>query len=98
MIWMQNSGSITKYKLWGRIEDPLPAGQYNLVVENNFRIGELKIKKGLMLVNPSAIGSAVYFFPIVYVLMGLACLAFAIFLKLKMPDYDALLKEVEGDK
>lgn len=50
-----------------------------------------------MLVNPSAIGSAVYFFPIVFVLMGLTCLVFAIFLKLKMPDYDVLLKQMERD-
>lgn len=30
MIWMKNSGLISKYKLWGRIEEPLPAGKYNL--------------------------------------------------------------------
>jgi hypothetical protein len=93
MVWMQNSGSITKYKLWGRIEQPLPAGKYNLVAENNFKIGDLSIKKGILLVNPSAFGSAVYWFPVVYIIMGVACFAYAVFLKVKLPDYDALLQE-----
>lgn len=91
MIWMQNTGSITKYKLWGRIQQTLPAGKYNLVSENNFQIGDMRIKKGVMIVNPSALGSAVYFYPVVYIIMGLICFAFTIFMKVKLADYDALL-------
>jgi hypothetical protein len=92
MIWMQNTGTLTKYKFWGRIEEPLPAGKYNLVADHNFLIGDLRIKKGVMVVNPSSFGSAVYFFPIVFIFMGLSCFAFAIFLKVKLPDYDQMLQ------
>jgi hypothetical protein len=95
MIWMKNSGSITKYKLWGRIDQVLPAGKYNLVADNNFKIGDMRIKKGVFLVNPSAFGSAVYFYPVIYLLMGIMSIAFAIFMKVKLPDYDALLSEYE---
>ena len=88
MIWVQNTATLTKYKLWGRIEEPLPAGKYNLVADNSFLIGNLRIKKGVLVVNPSSFGSAVYFFPFVFIFMGLSCFAFAIFLKVKLPDYD----------
>lgn len=46
MIWMKNTGLLTKYKLWGRINQKLPAGKYNLVSANNYHIGNLRILKG----------------------------------------------------
>jgi hypothetical protein len=46
MIWMKNTGLLTKYKLWGRINQKLSAGKYNLVSTNNYHIGNLKIIKG----------------------------------------------------
>lgn len=45
--WMKHEALITKYKLWGRIEQPLVKGNYSVVVDNNYHIGELRIKKGI---------------------------------------------------
>lgn len=56
----------------------------------------MRIKKGVLVVNPSSIGSAVYFYPFTYAIMGLMCFAFAVFMKIKLPDYDALLSEFEN--
>ena len=36
-----------KFKLYGRIEEDLPKGNYSLVVKNNFKIGDLRLKKGI---------------------------------------------------
>ncbi len=95
MIWMKNSGLISKYRLWGRIDQPLPAGKYNLVINNNYHIGGMKIKKGVVITSLSAIGSLNYFYPIVFALMGLICIGYAIFMKIKFPDYDDLLRELQ---
>lgn len=91
MVWMKNSGLITKFKLWGRIDQPLPAGKYNLVANNNYQIGAMKLKRGVKIISLSPIGSPVYFYPIAFALMGVACIVYAIFMKIKFPDYDDLL-------
>lgn len=92
MVWMQNSGLITKYKTWGHIDQTLPAGKYNLVASNNYRIGDMRIKKGVQIAKISEIGSTVYFYPVIFILMAGACFAYAIFLRVKFPDFDKLLK------
>ena len=33
-------------------------------------------------------GGPVYFFPITFLIMGLTCIAYAAFLKIRLPDYD----------
>jgi hypothetical protein len=38
---------MTKKKLWGKIEKDLEPGSYRILVENNYRIGDLKIGKGI---------------------------------------------------
>lgn len=65
------------------------------MADNYFQIGGLHIKKGIMLVNPSSIGSKVTYFPFVFILMALICFAYAIFMKVKLPDYDAMLAEYD---
>jgi hypothetical protein len=57
-------------------------------VDNNYFIGEMRIKKGVKIVNMSAIGSPFYFYPIMYTVMGIICFAYAIFMKRALPDYD----------
>ena len=45
--WTKEQALIRKYKLWGRITQPLAKGKYNLVVANNYHINTLKIGKGI---------------------------------------------------
>jgi len=67
-------------------------GKYNLVVKNNYVIGNMRIRKGVELVMPSALGGKIWFFPIVYLFMGITCIAYGIFLKVKFPGYDELME------
>jgi hypothetical protein len=86
--WIKNQAMISKHKLWGRINEKLPKGKYNMVVKNNYQIGEMRISKGIELVVPSRAGGPIYFFPISFAIMGLMCIGYAIFLRLEMGDYD----------
>jgi hypothetical protein len=95
--WTKEQALIGKYKLWGRIKEPLKKGKYNLVVANNYRINNLNIGKGVELVHPTSLGGPIYFFPICFLLMGLACLAFAVLLKLRLPDYDDIVRPEKTD-
>lgn len=79
---------IGKTKLWGRIEQTLNPGQYKFVIQDHYQIGTLKISKGINLVAPSGLGGPIYFYPITFIIMGIICVAFAIYLKYNMGDYD----------
>lgn len=81
---MKNSVLIKKYKLWGVINHALEFGKYNLVIENNYRIGDMPITKGVYIGNPSKLGSPVLIFPILFFLMGLSCFAYAIYMRIKL--------------
>lgn len=91
MVWMKNSVLIKKYKLWGIIHTKLEFGKYNLVVKNNYRIGEMPITKGVYIGNPSKFGSPAYLLPILFFIMGILCFAYVIFMKLMLPQYDSLV-------
>ena len=90
MIWMRKTARTTKLKLWGRINEALKPGKYNLVAENNFQVGDMKLHKGIRLISGSAFGGALYFYPWVFGLLGLLCIGYAILLRCKFPDYDHL--------
>lgn len=79
---------IGKYKLWGRINEPLKKGKYNLLVNNIYHINNLRIAKGIELTHPSKMGGVIYFFPVCFAIMGLMCIGYAIFMKTQMGDYD----------
>jgi len=66
-------------------------GQYSLVVENNFQIGDLKIKKGIEIIVPTSLGGKIQFLPIIYIVMGVICFAYGIFMRLKLKGYDQLI-------
>lgn len=67
-------------------------------MDNNFQIGTMSIKKGVRVVSLSKIGSPVYFYPIAFILMGLTCFGFAIFMWKKLPNYDELLRQLNPEK
>jgi hypothetical protein len=49
--------------------------------------------KGVEITHPSQIGGVIYFFPICFVIMGLICIGYAIFMKTQMGDYDSIVKK-----
>jgi hypothetical protein len=79
---------ISKFKLWGRIETRMPKGKYSLIAQNIYKIGDMRIQKGVELVKPTKLGGPIYFFPIAFAIMGFICVAYAIFLQCEMGDYD----------
>ncbi len=83
---------ISKFKLWGRIEEKLPKGTYNLIATNIYKIGEMRIQKGVELNVPSKMGGPIYFFPWSFLVMSLMCVGYAIFLRSEMTDYDTIVK------
>lgn len=93
--WVKNQAMINKYKLWGVIDQTIPAGKYNLVAQDVYHIGALKLEKSFSLVKPSKIGGPVYFYPIVLCVMGGICLLYAIYLKVSLGDYDQKVEEAE---
>lgn len=44
---MQLQSLMTKKKLWGTIEQNLPAGNYTIVAENYYKLRNLRIIKGI---------------------------------------------------
>lgn len=84
---------IGKKKLWGRINQVLTPGTYKLDAVDQYHIGSLKLQKGIELVVPSMLGGAVYFYPVVCVIMGLICIIYALYLRYSMGDYDELIKQ-----
>lgn len=86
---------INKYRLWGRIDQTVPAGNYSLVVNDIYHIGALKLEKSFSLVKPSNIGGPVYFYPITFCVMGAMCIIYAIYLKVTLNDYDQKVAEAE---
>lgn len=94
--WTKEQALIGKYKLWGRITQPLQKGKYNLVATNNYHINTMKIAKGIELVQPTTMGGAVYFFPICFLIMGAMSIAYGIFMKVKLTDYDEKVNSVKN--
>jgi hypothetical protein len=86
--WTKDEALIGKYKLYGRISQTMPKGDYNLLVGNNYKISKLRLKKGVEILVPSSVGGPVYFFPISFLIMGLMCLGYVAFLKYEIGDYD----------
>ena len=80
-VWTKDQAMIGKYKLWGRINKVLPKGNYNLVANNNYQINKLRLKKSVELVVPTKLGGPLYFFPISFLIMGLICVGYVVFLK-----------------
>ena len=86
---------ISKYKLWGKIDQPLKKGNYSIVIHDVYKIGNLKIKKGVDLIIPSRLGGPIYFYPVVFMIMGIFCIVYALYVKYSIGDYDQLMKNYE---
>ena len=86
---------IKKYKLYGRIDQPLLKWNYSLVVKDQYHIGSLKLQKGINLVIPSSLGGPLYFYPVTFLIMAIMCFAYGIYLRYEIGDYDQLMKSYE---
>lgn len=81
---------MTKKRVWGVIRDDLAAGNYELLVNNNYQLADLRIIKGVLFTTSTIIGGKQYFYPICFGLAALACLGFAILVQVKFRNYGTL--------
>jgi hypothetical protein len=75
---MRTAGLPNFRKLWGRIEEDMKAGTYNLTIVNNYDVTSFDGKKSFVLSTTNALGGKNYFLAICYIVVGALCLVFAI--------------------
>lgn len=78
---------MTKKKLWGMIDKGLKAGKYSLVVNNNYRIPDMLLSKGLFLSTTTVMGGRQAFYPIVFAILATVCIGYIIFIEIKLKDF-----------
>ncbi len=85
---MQTQSLMTKQKLWGRIKNSLKPGNYSLLVENNYQISNMRITKGIKIMEGSRLGGKSYFIPSSLLVASIGCLLFAIIFYRKFKSCD----------
>lgn len=92
-MWMQNQALMTKQKLWGRSNQPLSAGKYSLLIENRYKISNMRITKGLKISESSKLGGKSYFIPIVFAFGSIGCIIYAIVFYKKFSPLDQKIRD-----
>jgi hypothetical protein len=75
---MRTAGLPNFRKLWGRIEDDLPAGTYYLKITNLYNVETFSGSKTFVISTTNALGGKNYFLAICYLVVGSLCIVFAI--------------------
>lgn len=70
---------MTKKKKWGVINNNLKAGKYQLIVNNNFMMPDMKLNKGIFLSTATVMGGRQIFYPITFGICALVCLVYALY-------------------
>lgn len=78
IVWMRTAGLPNFRKLYGKIENPLKAGKYNLSIINNFDVSSFEGSKHFVLSTTNVLGGQNYFLAICYIIVGGLCLMFGI--------------------
>lgn len=77
IVWMRTAGLPNFRKLWGRIDDGLPAGNYQVQINNQFEVSPFQGKKYFVLSTTNALGGKNYFLAVCYIVVGTLCMLFA---------------------
>lgn len=77
IVWMRTAGLPNFRKLWGRIDDGLPAGEYQVQINNQFEVSPFQGKKYFVLSTTNALGGKNYFLAVCYIVVGTLCMLFA---------------------
>lgn len=77
MVWMRIAATPNFYKLWGRIESDMEAGNYTLKIDNKFDVEVFKGSKAFVIKSLNVMGGQQYFMSIVYIALGTLCIILA---------------------
>jgi len=78
IVWMRTAGLPNFRKLWGKINEPLEKGQYEVNIVNYYKVDSFQGQKWFVLSTTNALGGKNYFLSYCYIIVGVLCLLFAI--------------------
>lgn len=71
---MNTAGLPQFRKLWGRVEEDIPKGNYRVVIVNNYDVSSFSGQKFVVLSTTSSFGGKVTFIGVLYVIVGVIAL------------------------
>ena len=77
IVWMRTAGLPNFRKLWGKINEPLLPGNYELLIMNNYEVKPFQGKKSFVISTTNALGGKNYFLAICYITVGTLCMLFS---------------------
>jgi hypothetical protein len=77
IVWMRTAGLPNFRKLWGRIDTGLDAGNYYLMIDNQYQVSPFQGTKSFVLSTTNALGGKNYFLAVCYITVGTLCMLFA---------------------
>lgn len=78
MVWMRASATPTFRKLWGRIDESLPAGTYKVDIISSWPTDTFGGEKSVVLTKTNAFGGKNIFLASCYIIVGGLCLIAAL--------------------
>lgn len=78
IVWMRPAGLPNFRKLWGRIRENLPEGEYTVRIKDNFKVSAFKGRKHIVLSTVNAFGGKNTFLGVSYVVVGGICIVLAL--------------------
>ncbi|XP_051912681.1 uncharacterized protein LOC127595000 [Hippocampus zosterae] len=84
IVWSQIAPQSHFRKIWGRLDQPLPAGNYSIEIENNYNVSGVGGKKYFVLSQDTKIGGQELFLPIVYLISAGLALFFCLYFFIHM--------------
>jgi len=84
---MRTAGLPNFKKVWGKIHQNLPAGQYKMVIQNNYNLQEWLGPKNFILTTNSSTGAKNYLLPIFFILAAIFSAVAGIILLKKVDPY-----------
>ena len=75
---MRTAGLPNFRKLYGKFEDDIQPGTYEMIIESNYNVSSYDGKKSFVLSTTNALGGKNYFLAICYIVVGALCIVFAL--------------------